>query len=64
MLFALYVVEWGNALERSGEGVKLGSIRVAALFFADDVVLIASSAEGLKNLMRISEEETGKSLRV
>jgi hypothetical protein len=60
MLFALYVVEWGNALERSGEGVKLGSIRVAALFFADDVVLIASSAEGLKNLMRISEEETGK----
>ena len=60
MLFALYVVEWGNALEMSGEGVILGSIRVAALFFADDVVLIASSAEGLKNLMRISEEETGK----
>ena len=60
MLFALYVVDWGKALENSGEGVEIGSIRVAALFFADDVVLIANSASGLKNLMRISEEETGK----
>ena len=41
MLFALYVVEWGKALEHSGEGVELRSVRVAALFFADDVVLIA-----------------------
>ena len=60
MLFALYVVDWGKALEESGEGVKVGDITVAALFFADDVVLIASSAEGLAKLMKISEKEAGK----
>ena len=60
MLFALYVVDWGKALESSGEGVMLGSVKVAALFFADDVVLIASTAVGLKKLMEISEDETGK----
>ena len=60
MLFAIYVVEWGEALEKSGEGVKLGNILVPALFFADNVVLIASSVEGLKRLMSISEDETQK----
>ena len=60
MLFAIYVVGWGEALENSGEGVKLGNILVPALFFADDVVLIASSVEGLKRLMSISEDETQK----
>ena len=58
MLFALYVVEWGEALERSGEGVQHGNVKVPALFFADDVVLIASTAEGLKKLMSISEDQT------
>ena len=57
MLFALYVVDWGKALEESGEGVKVGDITIAALFFADDVVLVANSAEGLVRLMKISEEE-------
>ena len=60
MLFAIYVAEWGEALENSGEGIKLGKIWVPALFFAVDVVLIASSAEGLKKLLRISEDETRK----
>ena len=60
MLFAIYVVEWGEALEKSGEGMSLGNIKVPALFFADDVVLIATTAEGLKKLMKISEAETLK----
>ena len=58
MLFALYVVDWGKALEESGEGVKVGDITIAALFFADDVVLVSRSAAGLKKLMEISEKET------
>ena len=45
---------------KSGEGVRLGNITIPALFFADDVVLVASSAAGLSRLMKISEEETGK----
>ena len=58
ILFALYVVDWGRALEASGEGVDLGNVTIAALFFADDVVLVSWSAEGLRRLLRISERET------
>ena len=63
ILFALYVVDWGKALEASGEGVKLGDVTIAALFFADDVVLVSWTAEGLKKLLRISEQEA-KSLKL
>ena len=45
---------------KSGEGVRLGNIMIPALFFADDVVLVASSAAALSRLMKISEEETCK----
>ena len=54
MLFALYVVDWGKTLEECGEGVKVGDITIAALFFADDVVLLANSAKVLVKLMQIS----------
>ena len=58
ILFALYVVDWGKALEASGEGVPVGNMRIGALFFADDVVLVSWTAKGLKKLIRVSEEET------
>ena len=61
MLFALYVVDWGKALESSGEGIMLGSVKVAALFFADDVVLISSTAVGLVRTQQQSEAESVKS---
>ena len=51
---------WGEALENSGVGIKIGNIKVAALFFADDVVLIADNANDLRKLLKISEEETRK----
>ena len=51
---------WGEALENSGVGIKIGIIKVAALFFADDVVLIAENANDLRKLIKISEEETRK----
>ena len=53
MLFALYVVDLSRALTASNLGVKLYTVIVSALFFADDFVLIARTADGLRQLHRI-----------
>ena len=55
-LFALYMVDWGKELEEAEVGFKLGRIVVSALFFADDVVLISRTGDGLKKLLSISSE--------
>ena len=56
MLFALYVVDLSRALAISSLGVKLYTIIVSALFFADDFVLIARTAEGLRRLHKIVQQ--------
>lgn len=53
LLFALYVVDMSRALSSSNLGVTLYTVCVSALFFADDFVLIARTAEGLRELQRI-----------
>ena len=52
ILFALYILEIGEALTAAGEGFSLSGTNIAGLLFADDIVLIASSAKGLKSLFR------------
>ena len=53
MLFALYMAGMGQDLSLSTEGVKMYKIVVSGLFFADDVVLVARSAQGLRNLLEL-----------
>ena len=53
-LFALYMVEWGKELESSKVGFRIGAVVISALFFADDVLLISRTSEGLKKLLLIS----------
>ena len=53
ILFALYVVDLSRALAASNHGVTLYSVCVSALFFADDFVLVARTAEGLRKLRDI-----------
>ena len=53
LLFALYVLGLSRALALSNLGVKLYTVIVSALFFADDFVLIARTAEGLRELLKI-----------
>ena len=60
ILFALYLVSWGEALEASKEGFTLGDARVPALLFADDLFLCSPSAEGLRTLIDLSELEARK----
>ena len=56
LLFALYIAGLGQDLSRQTQGVKLYSMCVSALFFADDIVLIARTADGLRSLLRVVQE--------
>ena len=60
ILFALYLVSWGEALEASKEGCRLGEAKIPALLFADDLFLCSPSAEGLRRLIDLSEEKARK----
>ena len=51
MLFNLYISALGNSLSISENGVRIGTVCISALFFADDLVVIASSREKLLELM-------------
>ena len=54
LLFALYVSDLGHELCKSGEGFDIEDVNIPALFFADDIVLLSSSAQGLKRLLEIT----------
>ena len=56
-LFALYMVEWGKELEKVKVGVKVGSVVISALFFADDVLLISRTPQGLNKLIQVSTRQ-------
>ena len=62
LLFALYVSGLGEDLCSSGEGFMVGNVMISSLFFADDVLLVASSAPGLKRLFRIVKSGCDKLL--
>ena len=53
LLFALYIMGMGEDLASAKEGFMVGNVMVSSLLFADDIVLVAKSAEGLRNLYRI-----------
>ena len=47
VLFTLFLSELGLRLERFGGGCKLGQIYINALFFVDDIILVANTQEEL-----------------
>ena len=53
ILFAIYVVDMSRDLAASNIGVLLHKICVSAIFFADDIVLISKTPEGLRQLHNI-----------
>ena len=57
MLFALYIADIGNALNSSYLGFYIGSVCVSGLLFADDIVLVAKSADGLLRLLKLLKEQ-------
>ena len=53
LLFALYIMDVGNDINISELGFKVGNVCVSGLLFADDLVLVAKSASGLKSLLSL-----------
>ena len=53
VLFALYISEVGTDIFLSKFGFYLGNVCISGLLFADDLVIIARSAQGLKDLLKI-----------
>ena len=53
ILFALFVAEMSMELHLSSLGIKMHKVCISCLFFADDVVLVARDADGLRALLDI-----------
>ena len=51
LLFALYISDLGSDITESSEGFNLGGLTFSGLLFADDIVLISRSFEGLERLV-------------
>ena len=53
LLFALYIATLGNVFHTMKEGVTFEGVVVAALFFADDLVLISrTKRRGMERMLR------------
>ena len=55
LFFSVYIDELLNKLKKSGFGCNIGSYYFGALGYADDVVLLCPTKEGLKNMIKICE---------
>ena len=53
MLFALYIADIGNDINASGLGFAVGRLTVSGLLFADDIILLARTSDGLRELLAI-----------
>jgi len=52
-LFALYVDDLLSQLRDSSYGIYVGSLFVGCVFYADDIVLLSASCDGLQKLVNI-----------
>ena len=53
MLFALYIVDMSRDLVASRQGVTLHRVCISVILFADDIVLVGSTVQGLQLLQDI-----------
>ena len=60
LFYSLFVNELLVALEKSGLGVKIGSVYCSAPMYADDLALIVSSAEELQAMMDVVSQYATK----
>ena len=54
IFFAIFLNDLGRELNRSGLGINIGNINIAAVFFADDLVLVGKTRKALHKLMKIA----------
>ena len=53
LLFALYIADIGSDLTSSSIGCEVGNLLLSGLLFADDIVLMAKTPDGLKELISL-----------
>ena len=56
LLFTVYVDDLLIKLKRNGIGCHIGHLFVGALGYADDIILLCPTVEGLKDMIKICEE--------
>ena len=54
LLFCLFISQLGMELNNTGLGIDLGTVNIAAVFFADDICLISRNKSTLNQLMDIT----------
>ena len=54
LLFSLFINNLCHDLNSSGLGIDLQNVNISSLFFADDIVLISRTQEGMQTLMNIT----------
>ena len=53
LLFALFLADLGRLLEESGLGAAVGGIKIPAMFFADDMILMGKGKKQLSKILDI-----------
>ena len=54
LLFAIFISDLGDELNKTGLGIQFDTLtNISAIFFADDIVLLAESEEDLNQLLGI-----------
>lgn len=52
-LFSIYINDLANELKEINKGVQFGNCNISLLMFADDIVLLAQSAEDLQQMLNV-----------
>ena len=56
LLFILFINDLRDLLDKLGKGVKWGKRRISLLYFADDIVLLSDTKEGLEEMLKLIYE--------
>ena len=53
LLFNIYINDLEDFLKKDNHGISIGNKTISSLLFADDVVMMANSAEYLQHLINV-----------
>ena len=62
LLFNIFLSDLAKKLDTMDDKVKVNNSEISALFWADDIVLLSESENGLKGMLRVVEEYTSQNM--
>ena len=60
ILFSFFINGLAREIKEKGKGIKVGERKVCLLMYADDIVLLAETAEDLQNMLDVVTEYARK----